>query len=365
MIFMNDFKAEPQILRDAMMEGVQRVINSGWYVLGSEVQKFEAEWARICGTTNAIGVGNGMDAIEIILRGLEIGPGDEVITTPMTAFASVLAIYRAGATPVLADIDPTTALMSIESATRCISGRTKAILLVHLYGQLCNIDLWQKFCDEYGISLVEDCAQAHLASIDEKCAGSFGVAAAFSFYPTKNIGAFGDSGAIVTDNPKIFQKIKMLRNYGSEVKYHNEILGVNSRMDEIQASILSIKLKYYLEYLKNKNHIAQRYLNEIKNDYIKLPVVRENSEHVWHLFVVFSDYRDELKKYLEEKNIITDIHYPIPPHLSNAYKDLNFSLGDFPITEKFANSVLSLPIYEGMSDSKISYVIRVINDFIL
>lgn len=364
MIFMNDFKAEPQILRDAMMEGVQRVINSGWYVLGSEVQKFEAEWARICGTTNAIGVGNGMDAIEIILRGLEIGPGDEVITTPMTAFASVLAIYRAGATPVLADIDPTTALMSIESARRCISGRTKAILLVHLYGQLCNIDLWQKFCDEYGISLVEDCAQAHLASIDEKCAGSFGVAAAFSFYPTKNLGAPGDAGIIVTGNSKLAEKAMRLRNYGQSIRYYHTDLGLNSRLDEIHAAILNERLKWLNDFKERRQFIAEKFRAGISNSEINLLAKpKSKASHVYHLFVLTCAYRRELQEHLENEGVQTLIHYPVPIHRQKPCLSIERDPLGLSASEKHSNDCLSLPCHPQMTDEDVKIIINAVNSF--
>lgn len=202
MILMNDFKAEPQALRNAMLEAVDRVLESGWYVLGNEVRDFEASWSQVCGVSHALGVGNGMDAIEIALRALDIGPGDEVITTPMTAFATVLAILRAGATPVLADIEPDTALLSIASVERCLTAKTKAVVLVHLYGQLRNMSAWQEFCESQGIHLVEDCVQSHLASLRGKVAGSFGVAGAYSFYPTKNLGATGDAGVMFTDDSR-------------------------------------------------------------------------------------------------------------------------------------------------------------------
>ena len=221
MILLNDFKAEPQPLRDAMLAAVSRVFESGWYVLGKEVEAFELEWAAVCGVSRAVGVANGTDAIELAIRSLDIGPGDEVITTPMSAFATVLAIIRAGATPVLADIEAETALLSIDSARRCLSPKTRAVVLVHLYGQVRDTLAWQQFCAQHGIALVEDCAQAHLATLQGKMAGSFGRVGAYSFYPTKNLGAPGDAGALVTDDPHLAERARRLRNYGQRVRYHH------------------------------------------------------------------------------------------------------------------------------------------------
>ena len=252
MIVMNDFKAEPPELREAMLGAARRVLESGWYVLGNEVVAFEKKWAAACGVPQAVGVGNGMDAIEIALRALDVGPGDEVITTPMTAFATVLAILRAGATPVLADIDPETALLSIDSAARCVSPKTKALLLVHLYGQVRNMNAWTDFCAEHGIKLVEDCAQAHLATWQGKVAGSFGAAGAYSFYPTKNLGAPGDAGMLVTNDAPLGQRAGRLRNYGQSVRYHHPELGMNSRLDEIHAAMLAERMKWLQRFTERR-----------------------------------------------------------------------------------------------------------------
>ncbi len=233
MILMNDFKAEPQEMREAMIDAARKVVESGWYVLGNEVASFERQWAEVCGVAHGVGVANGMDAIEIALRALDIGPGDEVITTPMTAFATVLAIIRSGAIPVLADIDPDTAILSRESVMRCLSSKTKAVVLVHLYGQIRQMPDWQALCEEHGIHLVEDCAQAHLAELQGRVAGSFGVIGAYSFYPTKNLGAVGDAGMLVTADASIAEKAQRLRNYGQSQRYHHPVRGMNSRLDEI------------------------------------------------------------------------------------------------------------------------------------
>lgn len=252
MISMNDFAGEPVELLDQEMRAVRKVFESGRLVLGPEVEKFEDSWAQKCDSDYAIGVANGMDAIEIMLRSLGIGPGDEVITTTMSAFASVLGIVRAGATPVLADIDRETGLLSLESARRCLSSSTKAILVVHLYGQVRDMNHWVQFCEESEVLLLEDCAQAHMAKSGGTVAGNFGSAAAFSFYPTKNLGAFGDAGAIVTSNQLVAERSKILRNYGQSGSYRHSEFGLNSRLDEVQAAILNIRLSW-LQYLRRKD----------------------------------------------------------------------------------------------------------------
>lgn len=252
MISMNDFAGEPVELLDQEMRAVRKVFESGRLVLGPEVEKFEDSWAQKCDSDYAIGVANGMDAIEIMFRSLGIGPGDEVITTTMSAFASVLGIVRAGATPVLADIDRETGLLSLESARRCLSSSTKAILVVHLYGQVRDMNHWVQFCEESEVLLLEDCAQAHMAKSGGTVAGNFGSAAAFSFYPTKNLGAFGDAGAIVTSNQLVAERSKILRNYGQSGSYRHSEFGLNSRLDEVQAAILNIRLSW-LQYLRRKD----------------------------------------------------------------------------------------------------------------
>ena len=269
MILMNDFKAESKILKEDILAAVSRVIDSGWYVLGHELEAFEQLWAEVCGVSHAVGVGNGMDAIEIILRSLQIGPGDEVITTPMTAFATTLGIMRSGAIPVLADIDPETALLDRDSVVRSISPKTKAIILVHLYGQVRDMDAWLQFCESEDIYLIEDCAQSHLAIWHGRVAGSFGKAGAYSFYPTKNLGGLGDGGAVITDDENLSEKARQLRNYGQSTRYHHPEIGMNSRLDEIQAALLSERLKWLEKFNDRRRQIAQRYFEEIKNPLIQ------------------------------------------------------------------------------------------------
>lgn len=337
-------------------------LESGWYILGERVERFEREFANFIGSKYCVGVNSGLDALILAVRALEVGPGDEVIVPANTYIATVLGITENGATPVLVEPDEYYNL-DADKIEQKITDKTKAIMVVHLYGQAANMDKIKRIAEKYNLHLIEDCAQSHGARFNGKITGTFGDVGCFSFYPTKNLGAFGDAGAIVTDDEKIAEKVRMLRNYGSKKKYYNEIEGVNSRLDEMQAALLSVKLSHYNELRGERERIAQKYLDEIKNPMIELPAIRQGAEHVWHLFVVRTEKRDELQKYLAENGIGTQIHYPIPPHLSGAYKHLGYNEGDFPITERYANTVLSLPIYDGMTDEEAEYVIKVINEY--
>jgi dTDP-4-amino-4,6-dideoxygalactose transaminase len=364
MILMNDFKAEPEELLRREMVAVERVLRSGWYVLGNEVKAFEAAWGQRCGTSAAVGVGNGMDAIEIGLRALGIGMGDEVITTPMTAFATVLAIISAGATPVLADIEPGTALLSIESVGRCISSRTKAVLLVHLYGQLGNMDRWVSFCKERGLLLLEDCAQAHLAEWDGRIAGSFGNFGAYSFYPTKNLGAIGDAGALVTSDAELATRARMLRNYGQSERYHHPELGMNSRLDEIHAAILTERLAWLDQFTERRREIAERYHLEILNPNIHLlEKPAQRNSHVYHLFVLLSEERGRLSTYLTKEGIGNLSHYPIPIHKQPPCAKIRVDPCGLASAEKHARDCLSIPCHPQMTDEELEKVIGVINAF--
>jgi len=364
MILMNDFKAEPKELRDSMLNAVSRVLNSGWYVLGKEVEKFEKKWSQTCQTEFTLGVANGLDAIEIALRALNIGKGDEVITTPMTAFATVLAVIRAGATPVLADINLDTGLLSVDSARRCLSKKTKAVLLVHLYGQIRNMDLWQSFCDENNIYLIEDCAQAHLASSNGKVAGSFGIFGAFSFYPTKNLGAPGDAGALTTNDYALKEKASYLRNYGQSKRYYHPELGLNSRLDEIHAAILSERLKWLPQFNHSRQIIANSYYTGLTNPAVKLMALPESSSsHVHHLFVINCEKRDKLQSYLYDKGIQTLIHYPIPVHHQEPCINIKRDPFGLKASEIHASTCLSIPCHPQMSDADVQKVVDSINSF--
>ncbi|MBF2034154.1 MAG: DegT/DnrJ/EryC1/StrS family aminotransferase [Leptolyngbyaceae cyanobacterium T60_A2020_046] len=364
MISLNHFQAEPESLIRAELDAVESVLRSGWYVLGDRVQTFEDEWSKSCGTRFAIGVGNGMDAIEIGLRALGIGSGDEVITTSMTAFATVLGILRAGATPVLADIDLDTGLIHIDSAQRCITSRTKAVLLVHLYGRICNMADWVQFCQQQHLYLLEDCAQSHLASWDGKVAGSFGEWGAYSFYPTKNLGARGDGGALVTNSDSINDQAKILRNYGQDAQYHHEIEGLNSRLDELQAALLSVRIKWLMSFTDKRRAIADAYYSGIDNPGVKL--LRRESDrqhHVYHLFVIQVESRDKLLPHLRNHNIRAGIHYPIPIHHQPVCRTIQYDPNGLAAATTHAQHCLSLPCHPQMSDSEITTVIEAVNAF--
>jgi dTDP-4-amino-4,6-dideoxygalactose transaminase len=337
-------------------------LESGWYVLGEKSKKFEKEFAHFTGTNYCVGLNSGLDALILALRALNINEGDEVIVPANTYIASVLGITENGASPIFVEPDEFYNL-DADKIEEKITEKTKAILVVHLYGQAASMAKIKKIANHYKLYLIEDCAQSHGAHHRGKMTGTWGDIGCFSFYPTKNIGAFGDSGAIVTNNEEICETVKMLRNYGSRIKYKNEILGVNSRLDEIQAALLSVRLSHYNELRTEREGIANSYLKGIRNKYVQLPEIRDGSEHVWHLFVIRTEKRESFQNYLSENGIGTQIHYPIPPHLSKAYNNLGYIKGDFPITEAYADTSLSLPLYEGMTEEEIEYVIKTINEY--
>lgn len=338
------------------------VLRSGWYVLGNEVKSFEKEFATFIGAKHCVGLASGLDALWIAFRVLGIGKGDEVIVQGNTYIASVMGITINGATPVFVEPDEYYNIDATKIEEK-ITSKTKAILVVHLYGQASNMTPIINLCKKYDLRLVEDCAQAHGAKFEGKQVGTFGDIGCFSFYPSKNLGAFGDAGAIVTNNVEIDKEVRIFRNYGSEKRYYNKVVGANSRLDEIQAGLLRVRLQHLKEMNLEKQEICSRYLTEINNDKIILPRIREGATHIWHQFVIRTDYRDELIKYLDNKGIGTIIHYPIPPHLSEAYSYLNVKEGELPITEEYANTVLSIPLYNGMTKEEITLVVNSINSF--
>lgn len=339
-----------------------KVLRSGWYVLGEEVSAFEEEFAAYTGAKYCVGLASGLDALWLAFRALNIGLGDEVIVQANTYIASVMGITINGALPVFVEPDEYYQI-DVAKIEEKITDRTKAILVVHLYGQAADMKPIVELCKKYDLKLVEDCAQSHGACFDNKMTGTFGDIGCFSFYPSKNLGAFGDGGAIVTDDEQIAADIKVLRNYGSEKRYYNKVVGTNSRLDELQAGLLRVRLSHMDEITKEKQAIAARYLNELDNPKIELPKKREQAGHVYHQFVIRCKERDELIAYLNEKEIGTIIHYPIPPHLAEAYRYLGFSQGDFPITEQLAEEVLSIPMYNGMTEEEQELVIRTLNEF--
>lgn len=356
-----DMKAPYIELKNELDEAYRRVMESGWYILGKECEAFEKEFADYCGVKYCIGVGNGLEALHLILRAYGIGEGDEVIVPANTYIATWLAVSYAGAKPVPVEPDEKTYNINPALIEQAITENTKAILAVHLYGQPSDMDNINAIARKYNLKVIEDAAQAHGAKYNGRTAGSLGDAAGFSFYPGKNLGAFGDGGAITTNDPVLAENVKALRNYGSMVKYQHEVKGFNSRLDELQAAMLRVKLSKLDEWNTRRKIIAQNYLRELHNiNNIVLPFVPECAEPVWHLFVVRHEERDKLQSYLNEIGIGTLIHYPIPPHLSGAYKEMNYKLGDYPITERIAKSVLSLPIGPHIDQSdQIKIVVKI------
>ncbi len=340
-----DLRASYLELQAELDAACRRVMSSGWYILGQEVEAFEEEFAAYCGVRHCIGVSNGLDALELILRGYGIGAGDEVIVPANTFIATWLAVSRAGAVPVPVEPGELTLTIRADDVEKAISPRTHAVMPVHLYGQPADM---QPICDvarRHGLKVIEDAAQAHGARYRGQRAGGLGDAAGFSFYPGKNLGALGDGGAVVTNDGELAAQIRLLRNYGSQVKYYNEVKGCNARLDALQAAVLRVKLRCLDEWNLRRRRAAERYLNALSHmPHLVLPQVLDDVEPAWHLFVVRHPRRDELQRHLSCAGIETLIHYPVPPHLSTAYTDLLYVRGDFPRTEKIADSLLSLPI---------------------
>lgn len=333
------------------------------YIQGSEYEKFNEEFAKYCGAKYAIGVGNGLDAIMLLLRAYNIGEGDEVIVPSNTFIATALAVTYVGATPVF--VEPILEEYNINPALieEKITSKTKAIIGVHLYGQCCDMDKIKEIAKKHNLIVLEDAAQAHGALYKGRRAGSLADGAAFSFYPGKNLGALGDGGMVVTNNEEIATKVRALCCYGSDYKYHHIYKGVNSRLDEIQCGFLRIKLKHLDKWNENRREIAKRYLSEIHNHKLILPVVNKNNEHIWHIFAIRCKNRDALEKYLNDHGVGTNKHYPTPMHLQGAYADLHIPEGALPLAETISKEELSIPMYYGMTDEEVSYVIDLLNKF--
>lgn len=339
-----DLGATYRELKDEIDAAVARVLDSGWYILGEEVESFESEFASYCGAKNAIGVANGLDALVLALRAVGVGAGDEVIVPSNTFIASWLAISAVGAVPVPVEPDPHTFNMGEAGLENALSARTKAIMPVHLYGQPADLDPIVKFARANGLAVVEDAAQAHGAEYKQKRIGGHGDIACWSFYPGKNLGAFGDGGAVTTNDNDLAERVRLLRNYGSQEKYLHVEKGVNSRLDTMQAAILRVKLRHLDEWNNRRRKIAKTYLEALSKSDLRLPMVPQWANPVWHLFVVQSDERDALQQRLSSAGIATLIHYPVPPHEQKAYADMGMRPGQFPIAESMAKSALSLPI---------------------
>ncbi len=356
-----DLKAGYLELKDELDAAYARVMNSGWYILGSEVEAFESEFAAFCGAAYCIGVGNGLEALHLILRAYGIGPGDEVIVPANTYIATWLAVSQCGARPVPVEPLASTYNIDPDRIERAITSHTKAIMPVHLYGQTAAMDEINVIAARHGLKVVEDAAQAQGARYKGRRAGSLGDAAGFSFYPGKNLGAFGDGGAVVTSDRGLFDQIRALRNYGSQVKYHNEVKGYNSRLDELQAAFLRVKLGKLDTWNEQRRILAERYRNRLNSDYYTLPIFPEWAEPIWHVFVVRSPQRDRVLKHMRDNGIGGLIHYPVPPHLQPAYAELNIPAGSYPISERIHQEVLSIPMWPQMSLQEQERVIAVMN----
>ncbi len=342
---------------------VSRVLKRGWFILGEEVENFEKEFAAYCGAKYCCAVSNGLDALNLSLKAHRFGYGDEVIVPAHTFIATWLAVSNLNAKVVPVDIEEQSFNIDPFLITDAVTEKTKAIFPVHLYGQSANMDGVMKIAEKYNLIVIEDAAQAHGARYKNKIIGSLGNTTCFSFYPGKNLGAFGDGGAIVTDDEEIYQKVKMLSNYGSAEKYVHDVKGVNCRLDELQAAVLRVKLKYLNEWNERRKTIAERYLQEIHNAFVSLPEKEEYTDHIWHLFVVRSKRRDELKTYLAKNGIGTIIHYPIPPFQQKAYENYKFETNQYPVASQIAKEILSLPIGPHLKLNEVQEIINVINRF--
>lgn len=341
----------------------EEVYNRNRFIQGEELLKFEDEFAKLVNSKYCIGCGNGLDSLYLILRAYDIGYGDEVIIPSNTYIATALAVSYTGAKPVFVEPDINTYNIDANLIEESITKKTKAIIAVHLYGQAADMDKVKEIAKRYDLKVIEDCAQAHGTLYKGKEVGTLSDASGFSFYPGKNLGALGDGGAVVTDDKEVADKIRAIANYGSFEKYYNIYKGVNSRLDEMQAAFLNIKLKHLNKWNNDRRRIAQIYIENIKNKKIVLPYEADYSKHIWHVFAIRTKERDELQKYLNYNGIGTNIHYPVPIHLQEAYKDFGYKTGSFPIAEQISKEVLSLPMWYGMEDDQIGYILEKINSW--
>lgn len=358
-----DLKAQYRTIQDEIEKAVLEVCRSQQFILGKTVEEFEQAFAEYCGTTHAVGVASGTDALILSLRAVGIGPGDEVITTPFSFYATAGAISLVGARPVFADIDPQTLNIDPVQIKRKITKKTKAILPVHLFGLCADMDSILALARKHKIAVVEDACQAIGASYNGKKAGSLGDLGGFSFFPTKNLGGFGDGGIITTSDAKLAQKLRMLREHGSQRKYYSEILGTNSRLDVVQAAILLVKLKYLDQWTLRRNQNANYYNQALKSLPLTLPQPRDGTQSVYHQYTVQTDNRDKLAAHLEEKGIGHAIYYPVPLHLQKCYASLGYKKGDFPVGEAAAEKVLSLPIYPELTREQLREVCESVEAF--
>lgn len=351
--------------RDEIDSEIKEILDSGWYLQGKKNEEFTTNFAKFCGAKHCLGIANGLDALNLIIRAYGFGVGDEIIVPANTYIASILAISQNGCTPVLVEPSIDTYNIDPELIEEKITEKTKAILIVHLYGQAVQMDKIWELAKKYNLKIIEDSAQAHGAGVNINGkfikTGALGDASGFSFYPGKNLGCMGDGGAITTNDDELFEKVKAIANYGSDRKYHHIYKGVNSRLDEIQAAVLDVKLKYLEQDNQRRREISKYYRENIKNEKIILPKTYDENAHVWHVFVVRTKERDKFQKYLLENGIQTIIHYPTPPHKQGAYKEWNNL--SFPITEEIHNTIISLPISPVMIDEEVKKVVEVVNEW--
>jgi dTDP-4-amino-4,6-dideoxygalactose transaminase len=359
-----DLKNQPESLRSNIRSAMDEVLADCNFILGKPVADFEESFAAYCECEHCLGVASGLDALKLILRAMEIGPGDEVITVSHTFIATALAISSVGATPVLVEIDPVTYTMDPKAFEGAVTARTKAVMPVHLYGQTADMGPILEIARRHGLKVIEDACQSHGARCDGRRAGSMGDAAAFSFYPGKNLGAYGDGGAVTTNDPVLADRIRTLRNYGSAKKYYHDELGENSRLDTLQAAVLNVKLKYLDDGNAARRAAATLYSEQLKGiGDLVTPAVREGSEHGFHLYVIQTARRDELQAYLLTQGVECLIHYPVPVHLQKAYASKGWKPGEFPLTKQLASRILSLPVFPGISAEQIEFVCGAIRSF--
>jgi len=358
-----DLKLQYQTLKVELDEAIRSVLENGWFVLGKNVAAFEEEFGSYCGATFAVGVGNGTDALQLALMACDIGPGDEVITVPNSATFTALAISGTGAKPVFVDIHPDTYNMDPEKLEQAIGPHTKAIMPVHLYGQPADMDAILAIARKHSLLVIEDAAQAHGALYKGKRVGTLGDIGCFSFYPSKNLGAFGDGGLVTTNQPEIADRVRMLRNGGQKSRYDHQLLGINSRLDEMQAAILRVKLPYLDKWNNARRHIAALYTALLGDSQVEPPLEMPSAQHVYHLYVIRCLDRQGLQEHLAKEGVETAIHYPTPIHLQGAYRWLGLNRGAFPVAERYADEILSLPVYPELTDTKVRQIANAIRNW--
>lgn len=358
-----DLKAQYQTIKTEIDEAIRNIVTNASFIGGTEVREFEKEFASYCEAKACASVGNGTDALYLALRALGVCAGDEVITVAHTFIATSEAVSQVGATPIFVDVEDDTLLISPDAVETAITSRTKAIIAVHIYGQPCDMDRLMAIAQKHNLKVIEDAAQAHGARWKEKRVGSLGHVACFSFYPGKNLGAYGDGGAVVSNDEALIRQVRMLANHGRLEKYTHEIEGVNSRLDSLQAAILRVKLPYLDKWNRARHEFAQAYMDALKDSGIRLPIIRPEAESAWHLFVVRVSDRDHLQSFLKEQGISTGVHYPVPLHRQQAYQYLQLPPGSLPITEKAATEIVSLPLYAELRGEMVAQVVQGIIEF--